>query len=59
MKEHRIYVKGKLVSICYSDYAFMCNYTSYREKHGADVEVKVFDKPVNDAEKDGYLSSIL
>jgi hypothetical protein len=57
--EHRIYVNNKLVNICNSDYAYMCNLTRYQDKHGKEnVTVKDFEKTLMDKEKREWLNSL-
>lgn len=59
MREHRIYIDGKLVNICHNEYALMCNVTSYRARAGKDkVEVKTFEEVTNDEEKEKWLANL-
>lgn len=55
MKENRIYLDGKLINICCSEFALMCNYTNYKEKYGDRVTLKRLDKVTNDKEKEEWL----
>ena len=58
MKENRIYLDGKLISICHNEYALMCNYTNYKNKHGDRITLKRLDKVTNDKEKQVWLDSL-
>lgn len=51
MQENRIYLDGKLVNICYNEYALMCNFTMLHEKYGNRVTLKRLDEIINDEEK--------
>lgn len=51
MKENRIYLDGKLINICYNEYALMCNYTNLKEQYGDRISLKRLDEVVNDEEK--------
>lgn len=58
--ESRIYVDGKLVNICYNEYALMNNYASYLQKYGTErVVVKNLDVPINDKEKREWLNDLV
>lgn len=59
MGENRIYVDGKLVNICYNEYALFNNYTNYIQKYGEDrVSLKRLEKATNDEEKREWLDSL-
>lgn len=57
-RENRIYVDGKLVNICYNEYALMCNLTNYRKKYGDRVTIKQTDTTIMDEEKKEWLNKL-
>ena len=58
MKENRIYVDGKLMNICYNEFALMNNLINYRKKYRDLVTVKQLDKVTMDKEKQEWLDSL-
>lgn len=58
MKENRIYLDEKLINICCSEFALMCNYSSYKEKYGDKVTVRKVDSNVNIKEKEEWLNGL-
>lgn len=59
MKENRVYVDGKLVNICYNEYALFCNMCNYINLYGKDrVVLKRLEQSVNDEEKKIWLENL-
>ncbi|WP_125154394.1 hypothetical protein [Clostridium rectalis] len=59
MKENRIYLDGRLINICYNEFALMNNFTSYVNKYGKDrITLKRLDETVMDKEKKEWLDSL-
>ena len=57
--EFRIYVNGKLINICSSDFALMNNISSYNSKYGKEnVEVKHVERIMDDEKKE-YLNHMM
>lgn len=58
MKENRIYLDGKLINICCSEFALMCNYTNYKEKYGDKVTLRIVNSDVDIKEKEEWLNEL-
>lgn len=57
MMEYRLYLDGKLVNCCISEFAYMCNCTNYKNKYGDRVSATYTEMEMDD-EKREWLNSL-